>query len=404
MDEIKRDPTTEHLANRLAESYRTLAAAWLERLDQILDVDKRRVFPTHHLLDHIPDLIVEIAHYLRAPAEQEIAANTAVMAKAAELGLLRFDQQASVHQLLREYQLFSEVIEEFFERETSALGADADAVAAVQAVGLTHQAVRVLMQKTVDAFVTRYTDAIERQNARLRNFSRLLSHEIRQPLGVLQVLAQTIHVPAGDGESARLLQTLDRNVVRLSDVARKLELLARLTRRSDNGPNEQQVSLTLVVQDVARQLAEMAAARGVEIVIGDDLPVLVADAGRVELAVINLVANAIKYSDPDKPARFVRLDGGPASPGPVVRVTDNGLGIPASKLTVIFDQFVRVHGHLDDELGAHGMGLGLSIVQESMEAMGGGVTVTSAEGSGTTFTLTWPLAAATTSAGGDAAS
>jgi signal transduction histidine kinase len=73
-----------------------------------------------------------------------------------------------------------------------------------------------------------------------------------------------------------------------------------------------------------------------------------------------------------------------------VRIRDNGIGIPSAKLETIFDQFVRAHPHLDDELGAQGLGLGLSIVQESMEAMGGRVTVESVEGMGTTFTLEWP--------------
>ena len=58
-------------------------------------------------------------------------------------------------------------------------------MAVVQVLSRAQQAVRVLMQKTVDAFITRYTETIERQNAQLRNFSRLVSHEIRQPLGVL---------------------------------------------------------------------------------------------------------------------------------------------------------------------------------------------------------------------------
>ena len=76
------DATLTHFANRLAAEHTTLAKAWLERLDALLDVDRRDVFPTHQLLDHIPDLLREVAVYLRAPADQEIAANTAVMAKA----------------------------------------------------------------------------------------------------------------------------------------------------------------------------------------------------------------------------------------------------------------------------------------------------------------------------------
>jgi hypothetical protein len=92
---------------------RPLARAWLERLDAVLAVDGHDVFPSHQLLDHIPDVLRQIAVYLRAPVDEEIAANTAVMAKAGELGERRFDQRALVHQLVREYQLLGAVLEEF---------------------------------------------------------------------------------------------------------------------------------------------------------------------------------------------------------------------------------------------------------------------------------------------------
>jgi signal transduction histidine kinase len=112
--------------------------------------------------------------------------------------------------------------------------------------------------------------------------------------------------------------------------------------------------------------------------------------GRVELVLINLIANAVKYSDPRKERREVHIDADPDVPYPCIRIRDNGIGIPRSKRDAIFEQFVRVHAHLDDELGAHGMGLGLSIVRECMESMGGTVSVESAEGVGTTFVLGWP--------------
>ena len=178
--------------------------------------------------------------------------------------------------------------------------------------------------------------------------------------------------------------------MRLGEVAGKLERLARLTRRQDNAPNEQQVDLASVVHDVAGQLREMADARGVVFDVGTELPTIDADAGRVELVVMNLLANAVKYSDPAKTLRVVSIEIDEAPGCSRVRIRDNGIGIPRAKLESIFDQFVRAHPHLDDELGAQGLGLGLSIVQESMEAMGGSVTVESAEGTGTTFTLEWP--------------
>jgi len=137
----------------------------------------------------------------------------------------------------------------------------------------------------------------------------------------------------------------------------------------------------------------MADVRGVRFEIADDLPVLPADVGRVELVLANLLANAVKYSDPGKIERVVRVRGGVERGRPVVYIEDNGLGIPALQRERIFNQFVRAHAHLDDELGAQGLGLGLAIVRESMEAMEGTVTVQSMEGHGATFTLTWPSTA-----------
>lgn len=383
--------TVEHFATRLDADHTALAALWLERLDQVIDVDRGEVFPSHLLLDHIPELLQEVAGYLRAPQEEEFAANTAVMTKAAELGWLRFDQQASVHQLLREYQILCEILDAFFLREAEALGSLGDPTAAILAQSRAQRAVRVLQQQTVDAFISRYMAKIEAQTARLRNFSRLVSHEIRQPLGVLQILTRMLPgVGELPDEAAKLMGTLERNVVRLGEVATTLERLAQLGPRPEHMPNQQDVDLAAVARDVIHQLDDMARVRDVQVIVADTLPHVLTDVGRVELVFINLIANAVKYSDPHKPRREVHVEADTDVPYPCIRIRDNGIGIPPSKRDAIFEQFVRVHAHLDDELGAHGMGLGLSIVRECMETMGGTVSVESAEGIGTTFVLGWP--------------
>jgi signal transduction histidine kinase len=383
--------TVEFLASRLEQEHRRLALLWLERLDALLRVERTEVFPSHQLLDHIPALVLEIAQHMRTADSEPIAANTSVMAKASELGLLRFDQRASVHQLLREYQMFGEILDDFCVDEIAKLGEAADAAAALRAMSRVSQAVRVLQQKTVDAFITRYMETIENKTAQLRSFSHLISHEIRQPLGVLQVLSRIINVPEGDEEASSLAQSLERNVVRLAEVATKLERLTRLTRRPEGLPHEDVIDFNRIAADVVDQLQSMADARGVTIEITGSLPSVVTDAGRAELVLVNLLANAIKYSDPAKSSRLVTVHGEMTTTWVRLTIRDNGLGLPESKLRAIFDQFVRVHTQLDDELGVSGMGLGLSIVREAMDAMRGTITVASVEGDGTTFTLEWPV-------------
>ena len=79
------------------------------------------------------------------------------------------------------------------------------------------------------------------------------------------------------------------------------------TGRAD-APDVQRINVASVVWEVARQLREMADARGVEIQVGDRMPSLVIDMARLELILMNLISNAIKDRDPAKPDRFVRIE------------------------------------------------------------------------------------------------
>src|SRR5689334_14019882 len=114
----------ERIAGRIHDESHALAADWLARLDSLLAVDLNAIFPTSHLLDHIPLLIGHIADYLRAPSDLEIAANTLVIEKAQELGQLRHAQRASVHQILREYDILAEILEQFVANESVTLAGE----------------------------------------------------------------------------------------------------------------------------------------------------------------------------------------------------------------------------------------------------------------------------------------
>lgn len=383
------DRETRRFGHRLQERSTDLSAAWLAQVERTGIVDRHHLLPWHQLLDRLPDLIERIAAVVDVPQTLTIAADAEALAIAADLGTRRFHQRASVRQLMQEFDALDIVIEDFLEREI-ATGPDIDASTAVRALRQARDAVQVLQQKTVEAFVGEHLQTIERQTEQLRKFSRVVSHEVRQPLGVLQVIAKALPTGTGDDDAMRMMDIFNRSVSRLAEVTGTLERLARMTGLTDVSPGERSVDLGELVRGVARQLAPMAHAHGVDIVIRSDLPVVRLDAARTELVFMNLIANGIKYCDTAKRRRLVEVSGVHGEmPGALVR--DNGVGIPASRLQHIFREFVRAHAQRHDETYARELGLGLSIVRECMDAANGLVRVESIEGAGTTFRLTWPL-------------
>jgi signal transduction histidine kinase len=139
----------------------------------------------------------------------------------------------------------------------------------------------------------------------------------------------------------------------------------------------------------------MAEARGVEVRVAETPASVVVDVGRLELAFVNLVSNAIKYSDPAKTERYVHIAADDSEDGWLhIHVTDNGIGIPRASLSKIFERFTRAHTDNPATTHVGGIGLGLSIVEDCVRAMGGFIDVESEEARGTTFTLRLPAHAA----------
>ena len=379
------------IAERIRVEHRTLANRWFERLLDLLPVDAREIFPTESLLDHVPALILQISAYLRHPEEGAIAANTAILDKARELGSLRHAQRASLHQVLREYQVLSGVLVTFVVEEMKRLGIAPPPGETALLVSRLYQAVDVLSQATVEAFVTLYMQTIDDQRERLEQFTRMAAHEWRQPLGALQFGISLLgQAPLNAERTRRTLETVERSVRHLIDLTHKLESVARMHNDGDN-PVVQEVSSGTVAAEAARQLRDMADARGVEIRVLDALPTLTIDVGRLELTFVNLLSNAIKYSDEAKPARWVEISALDSTDDWCrIGVRDNGLGIPPDSVARIFERVTRAHPQRDDAVHVGGLGLGLSIVEDCVGAMHGRIEVESAEGVGTTFVLTLP--------------
>lgn len=390
------------VSQRVSAERSVLAARWLNRLNELLLVEPNAVFPSDQLLDHIPTLIAEIAAYVKAPADDEIATNAAVIDKARELGSLRHEQRASVHQLLREYEILGELLEGFVIDETERLALHPTPAECFEVLRRMTRATRTLMRTTVDTFVSEYTTTIQERNERIKNFNRMASHELRTPIGTLRFASAMLNtdvIQLDSARVARIASTISSNAERLSRLVTNLERLSRLTDSLDM-PSQQEVDLQALAAEVVRQVDEMATARDVVIRINAaEVPPLLVDSARLELVLLNLVSNAIKYCDPSKPDRFIEVEASLTSDEMcAIIVRDNGLGIAERDQTAIFDRFFRAHSHLDHALGVTGTGLGLAIVAECVRELDGSIRCESSLGSGTTFLISVPRRSRTASA------
>jgi signal transduction histidine kinase len=384
------------IGDRIAAAHELLAARWLEQLQQLVPVAASDIFPGEQLLGHAPTLIRELAAFLQAPATEAITANAVVTARARELGRLRHEQRASVHQVLREYRVLRRVIADFINEQVSSLQLQPKASELIDLMNALEAAVDVLLQTTIETFVAEYSEAITQHTSRLEGFNRMVTHELRQPLGTLQFavkLLGTEDIWRDTPKRERILSTAERNVTQMQQTLGKLVALAQSGSGADSAL-VQRVSLEALARGVADQLGEMAVARGVEIRIVPPLPELTIDVARLELILVNLVSNAIKYSNPDKPRRLVEITSLEEYRPDVCTlvVRDNGIGVAEQELRSIFGRFYRGHTERDRELGATGLGLGLSIVSECVSALRADIRVESALGEGTSFFLELPIA------------
>ena len=288
----------------MVAAHQVLALRWLERLHALLPIAANDVFPTDHLLDHIPTLIVEIADYVREPTRLEFAANTMMMSKARELGELRYRQRASVHQLLREYRILGGILTAFVQEEAEQI-ADVAPAEAVSLLSALTQAVGILEQATVETFIGKYSATIERQTTRMQNFNQMVSHELRQPIGALQFALKLADTATDAEDRARYRQVVERNLLLLNSMIDRLAAISRLA--GPDAAHIQKLELGYVAREVARQLRDMAEARGVEIRVVDGFPSMTLDVAVLELILINLVSNSIKYSNPDVEHKLVEI-------------------------------------------------------------------------------------------------
>ena len=384
--------TAAVLASALREAREELVRRWLDRITARVSVNPNRIFPTDELLNHVPILIDGIANYVEHP-EEELGAEGPVIAKAMELGALRHTQGFDAYEILKEHEILGGVLYTYLAdvvEHTAVPGTRAELLDSWQRVG---HAVELIRQATMTHFLRLWAERVREREDRLRRFNRMVSHELKNRVGSIRGASALLSEPWLETvQRDRFVQMVRDNTEALQRVLDNLEALSRVESDTRQRRN---ILLPQAIAEAARQLREPAEAKGVSIEIADDLPAVEVDAAAVELCVVNYLSNAIKYADQAKAKRWARItgelrfreraDGGPEL---VVRVRDNGIGVPMESRGRLFEQFYRAHDKT--VTGVEGSGLGLSIVRETTESMGGRAWVEFPDGGGAIFAFSLP--------------
>ena len=220
-----------------------------------------------------------------------------------------------------------------------------------------------------------------------KDFVANVSHELRTPVTVIKGYAETLLgglLEADPARAARFVQIIHDHSERLAGLIGDLLALSELE-SGGIALNLQPASLEGVVLNVCKLLEQKARDRKIAIDPGKigPVPQVLADRGRLEQVIFNLLDNALKYTPEGGMVTVSAVD---ADDMVRIAVTDTGTGIPARDLPRIFERFYRVDPARSREQG--GTGLGLSIVKHIVQLHGGTISVESTPGKGSTFSFT----------------
>jgi two-component system CheB/CheR fusion protein len=255
-------------------------------------------------------------------------------------------------------------------------------------------AVAAFVDITAQKELQRELDARRREaeegSVRKTRFLAAVSHDIRTPANAISLLAElvrrTASNPAMAAEVPALAEELHGSAMSLVNLLGDVLDVARF----DSGKidiQESEFPLAELLAEEFRRMQPLAREKGLSMDFAPPPEPVYLRADRIKLSRVvgNLLGNAIKFTD----AGTVRLEGSRTDHGwAVVRVTDTGVGIAPEHQRNIFDEFFQLRNPERDR--NKGTGLGLTICKRLVDAMGGTITVESAPGAGSTFTVTIP--------------
>jgi two-component system phosphate regulon sensor histidine kinase PhoR len=224
-----------------------------------------------------------------------------------------------------------------------------------------------------------------------KDFAANVSHELKTPLTAIKGFIETLQDLDGSEALARrgeFLTIIEKNVNRMIALVDDLMALAKLERQEGDRTVFQPHDLSAVIQAAFAACRTRSESRGVAVKTDLSAPLFIPmDTLLVEQALVNLLDNALKYSDP---GQTVRVQVVQDRANVLIRVMDSGPGIGQEHLSRIFERFYRVDSARTTDMG--GTGLGLAIVKHIVQYHNGTIRVESPPDKGTLFEISLPLA------------
>lgn len=372
-------------AERLRQSSRDLTRSWLELLHERLGVvPKHRIFPTDSLLNHIPHVLESLADFVAA-VDNDLDSRF-VVDDLEDLARLRRRQGYDLEEILHEFSVLGHLL--FREARLAARSHRSEDEEVVAVMARLHDALSQVSSTTALSYSRAASEDRQARGTALERFGRIVSHEMRNRLNFarLSLAEWQSRRESSEEQERKLSQAVESSLCGLGDLADDVYALA-LAQSTEEASWARRRPLSTVVEQLVESSRSLARSRGVEIAIRGELPAVAVDATRLELAMVNLVVNALRHARPVDGAPWVeiavsRLDG---DDGWRVAITDNGLGIPEEVRRRVFGA-----GEEAASVGSPDTGIGLALAREAMTQLGGNIELHSSSEEGTTFYLSVP--------------
>lgn len=376
----------DRLSHLLMEQAGELTARWAELLSEGVKV-ALSPYPT----PDDPQLVRGIANCL-AGAQPRMICTMELIQRARALGEAAESRDISPDLVLDGCNALNEILWDVA-GDLLAVADEEDSRSVSGCVRRLHEAMIVVIRGVTDAYFRAHQERKARNEARLKSFNHTVGHELKNPIASIHGAASLLledHVGTDPQRRVHYVSMVKRNAERASALV--TDLLALTTGEEiDPGSALNAASIGEIGNRVRERLLDEAELSGLRIEIQDPLPVTTVDPRALDLVLSNLVLNAIRYRDPEKTDRYVRIAAREADESGlgVVCVEDNGIGIPADARERVFDRFYRA----DAVRTIPGSGLGLSIVRQTVTGWKGSVGFDSTAGAGTSFWFTLPTVA-----------